>query len=159
MNPAMRPHLSNKTPRVTVQRVSDAPVSDDQLQAWVSAVFSGCDGEITVRMVDRRESRELNYRYRGNDRATNVLAFPAPDPIATTPGEPRELGDVVICGVVVQQEAADQGKDLEAHWAHMVIHGCLHLRGFDHVDSDDAHRMEARECSILSDFGFPNPYE
>ena len=102
------------------------------------------------------ESRSLNTRYRGKPAPTNVLSFPMP---ADGNGKARAMiGDLVVCAPVVAREAREQGKALRAHWAHMVIHGTLHLLGFDHERSSDARRMEGRERELLARLGFPDPY-
>lgn len=111
---------------------------------------AGAGGEVTVRIVGAAESRALNRRYRGKDRPTNVLSFPY--------GEPGVLGDLVVCAPVVNREAREQGKSPAAHWAHMVVHGVLHLRGFDHIRAPDAKVMETRERAILARLSFPDPY-
>lgn len=111
--------------------------------------------EITIRIVDTDESRNLNHTYRGKDKPTNVLSFPfdGPEdvPLAL-------LGDLVICAPVVAQESQEQNKPLQAHWAHMVVHGTLHLLGFDHIDDDEAAQMEALEVQILARLGYADPY-
>ena len=111
---------------------------------------------INLRIVGRRESAMLNRRYRHKAGATNVLSFP-PGPIAA-PLSARFLGDIVICAPVVKAEAASQGKAERAHWAHMLVHGILHLRGYDHVTPPQATLMEALETRVLRRLGFPNPY-
>lgn len=127
-----------------LQRVLDAAVTPFQ-----------ADAEVTIRIVDEAESQQLNFDYREKDKPTNVLSFPFQCP----PGiELPLLGDLVICAQVVAREAAEQGKTLQAHWAHMVVHGSLHLLGFDHINEDDAEEMEAEEIQILHDLGFANPY-
>ena len=127
-----------------LQRVLDAAVTPFQ-----------ADAEVTIRIVDEAESQQLNFDYRDKDKPTNVLSFPFQCP----PGiELPLLGDLVICAQVVAREAAEQGKTLQAHWAHMVVHGSLHLLGFDHINEDDAEEMEAEEIQILHDLGFSNPY-
>ena len=103
----------------------------------------------------RAESRRLNARYRGRDRPTNVLSFPA-ERIPGAPAQP--LGDLVICPAVLRAEARLQGKSLRAHWAHLIVHGTLHLLGYDHEDSGEAQRMERREITLLRRLGFANPY-
>ena len=114
------------------------------------------DSELTIRLVDEPEGRELNRTWRQKDYATNVLSFPAdvPDELLDIP----LLGDLVICVPVVEREAAEQGKALEAHWAHLVIHGCLHLLGYDHIDDEEADEMEALERTLLAELGHPDPY-
>jgi probable rRNA maturation factor len=108
--------------------------------------------EIAVRVVAPRESQQLNKQWRGKDKPTNVLSFPAPPQLPT-------LGDLVICAKVVKDEAKRDGKSLEAHWAHMVVHGALHLAGYDHERGErDRLKMERREISVLRSFGFGNPY-
>ncbi len=115
---------------------------------------------LTIRVVDEDESRALNHAYRDRDRPTNVLSFPFEPP----PGVPVEetghlLGDLVICHAVVEREAAEQGKTPAAHWAHMVVHGVLHLCGHDHQTEAEAEAMEARERAILERLGFGDPYD
>ncbi len=114
------------------------------------------DSELTIRLVDEEEGRELNRTWRHKDYATNVLSFPAeiPDGILDIP----LLGDLVICVPVVEREAAEQGKAAAAHWAHLVIHGCLHLLGFDHIEDEEAEEMEALERELLAELGHPDPY-
>jgi probable rRNA maturation factor len=116
---------------------------------------------LTIRIVGAAESRQLNRTYRGKDKPTNVLSFPAGDDIGAAvaaSSEPLPLGDLAICAPVVAREAREQGKNPRAHWAHMVVHGVLHLLGYDHENDRDAERMESREVKILSQFGYANPY-
>jgi len=132
--------------------------SEEDFQRWLTAAVSPFQGEaeVTIRVVDEAESQQLNLDYRGKDKPTNVLSFPFQQP----PGlELPLLGDLVICAQVVHAEAAEQGKSAQAHWAHMVVHGCLHLLGFDHIKEDEAEEMEAEEIQILAELGFSNPYE
>ncbi|MEM8767668.1 MAG: rRNA maturation RNase YbeY [Pseudomonadota bacterium] len=112
--------------------------------------------EVCLRIVDTDESRYLNETYRGKDKATNVLSFPAD--IALPEGETRILGDIAICDSVVRAEAEAQRKPLEAHYAHMVVHGMLHLYGYDHEDPKDADAMEDIEREVLGRLGFADPY-
>lgn len=143
-----------------LQIASDAPnlPSADAVERWALAALRDerAEAELTVRIVDEDESRTLNRDYRGKDTPTNVLSFPFEAP----PGVPTTLlGDLVICAPVVAAEAAEQGKPLTAHWAHMVVHGVLHLLGYDHIDDADAEIMEGLEVEILAGLGVPNPYE
>lgn len=112
--------------------------------------------ELTIRLVNIDESQQLNSQYRQKDKPTNVLSFPfeVPDGI-----ELNLLGDLVVCVQVVEQEAKEQNKRLFDHWAHMIIHGCLHLLGYDHINDADADEMEALEVKILADLSINNPYE
>lgn len=127
------------------------------LETWALAALSSSDKhfELTIRIVDKAEIQELNASYRGKDKPTNVLSFPfeAPEHI-----ELDLLGDLVICADVVHDEANEQGKDETAHWAHMVIHGVLHLIGYDHIDDIEAEEMEGLEIKILHELGYTNPY-
>lgn len=133
------------------------PEADD-FSRWVAATLEGRRGEaeLAVRVVDEAEGRRLNHDYRGRDYATNVLSFPAelPEDLGL-----QLLGDLVLCAPVVAREAAEQGKPLLAHWAHLTIHGCLHLLGFDHESDIDAEAMEALETEILGRLGYPDPYQ
>jgi probable rRNA maturation factor len=131
--------------------------SIEDFQRWVDAALADHDGaQLTVRVVDEDEITELNRTYRNKDKPTNVLTFPFEAPAEI---ELSLLGDIVICAKVVQDEAAEQGKPLHAHWAHMVIHGCLHLLGYDHLEDQEAESMEGLEISLLADLGYANPYE
>ncbi|AGM45241.1 MULTISPECIES: rRNA maturation RNase YbeY [Aeromonas] len=136
---------------------TDGLPSEAQLQGWLDGTILGFqqEAEVTVRIVDEAESNELNLTYRGKDKPTNVLSFPFEAP----PGlELPLLGDLVICRQVVEREAAEQGKPLMAHWAHMVVHGSLHLLGYDHIEDDEAEEMEALERDIMQELGFADPY-
>ena len=142
-----------------IQREIDDPsVPDDlRIEAWVRQALAGETAAIlNIRVVDQAEGWALNRQWRGKDHATNVLSFPADVP--SLDGL-RVLGDVVLCAPVIVRESVEQGKSPEAHWAHLVIHGVLHLLGFDHTDGPGAERMEAREAELLASLGFPNPYE
>lgn len=115
---------------------------------------------VDIRIVGREEGRELNAHYRDKDYATNVLSFPADLPEALLAElDERPIGDLAICADVVATEAREQGKPLAAHWAHMIVHGSLHLLGYDHIEADDAARMEPLELEILSCLGIDNPYD
>ncbi len=131
--------------------------TEEQIVQWATAAVQpeGDEVEMTVRIVDEAESHELNLTYRGKDRPTNVLSFPfeCPDEV-----ELPLLGDLVICRQVVEREAAEQEKPLIAHWAHMVVHGSLHLLGYDHIEDDEAEEMESLETQIMQGLGFDDPY-
>ncbi|PRB74530.1 rRNA maturation RNase YbeY [Pseudomonas sp. MYb185] len=146
------------TIEVDIQRASEAPdqPDDDSLIRWAAlALRDKPDHELTIRLVDANESQALNSEYRHKDYPTNVLSFPADlPPELNIP----LLGDLVICVPVVNREAAEQGKPREAHWAHMVIHGCLHLLGHDHIEDADAEAMEQLERQLLAELGIADPY-
>ena len=129
----------------------------EQIEQWVTAAVQPQSDEVemTVRIVDEAESHALNLNYRGKDRPTNVLSFPfeCPDEV-----ELPLLGDLVICRQVVESEAQEQDKPLMAHWAHMVVHGSLHLLGYDHIEDDEAEEMESLETQIMTGLGFADPY-
>ena len=129
------------------------------IAAWTNAALGrrARNRELSVRVVGRAESRRLNASYRGKDHPTNVLSFPAP-PLRARGVEAQSLGDLVICPHVLRNEAREQKKSLRAHWAHLVVHGALHLIGYDHERSTDARRMERREIAVLRELGFANPY-
>ena len=127
------------------------------LRGYAEAALAGRreDGELSVRIVDAEEGRALNRDYREKDYATNVLSFPAELP----PGVPLPiLGDLVLCAPVIAQEAIEQGKPLKHHYAHMLVHGVLHLLGHDHMDEAEAEAMEAIEREVLAGLGIPDPY-
>ncbi|MGD2129966.1 MAG: rRNA maturation RNase YbeY [Lysobacterales bacterium] len=134
------------------------PIPDQEAFArWAGAALQGHDSAIvTVRLVDREESRRLNDRFRGIDRPTNVLSFPAGLPAEI--GIPL-LGDLVICAPLVEAEALDQGKSPTDHWAHLTVHGVLHLLGYDHTEASAARKMEAIEVRVLETLGIANPYD
>ena len=129
----------------------------EQIEQWATAAVQpeSDDVEMTVRIVDEAESQTLNRTYRAKDRPTNVLSFPFECP--TEVSLPL-LGDLVICRQVVEYEAAEQKKPLMAHWAHMVVHGSLHLLGYDHIDDTEAEEMESLETKIMQGLGFADPY-
>lgn len=149
---------------VDVQVATDcSELPDTQIVTdWVELATKQREhAEVVVRLVGEQESAELNEAYRQKKGSTNVLSFPFERP----EGLPADallndtLGDLVICAPVVLSEAADQGKTPLTHWAHMVIHGCLHLQGYDHVNAKDAQVMEALEIKLLEQIGISNPYE
>ena len=132
------------------------------IATWASEALGrrAANREVGVRLVGRAESRKLNAHYRGKDHPTNVLSFPA-SPMAIAPPKSeaaQPLGDLVICPQVLRAEAREQRKTLRAHWAHLVVHGALHLIGYDHERDADARRMERREITVLRRLGFTNPY-
>lgn len=140
-----------------IASAADNLPTEAQFQQWLDAAVTPfqAEAEVTIRVVDASESQQLNLQYREKDKPTNVLSFPFQCP----PGiELPLLGDLIICAQVVVQEAQEQGKTVNAHWAHMVVHGCLHLLGFDHINDDDAEEMEAEEILILQQLDIANPY-
>ena len=143
----------------------DGVPSDADLIRFAEIALAGdsstdASAEVCLRVVDEAESRALNHEWRGKDSPTNVLSFPASRP----PGLPEDValpaigGDVVLCAPVVAREAHDQGKPLADHWAHLVIHGILHLRGFDHIEEPAADQMEQLERQLLEKLGIADPY-
>ena len=130
----------------------------DLVEKWVAAALDGYpedEVDLSLRIVDEAEITVLNREFRGKDGPTNVLSFPA----ETMPGvDHKILGDIAVCAPVVQEEAVLQHKQAEAHWAHMVVHGVLHLSGFDHINDNDAEKMESRETAILTQLGYPDPW-
>jgi len=149
---------------VEVQIASDCAELPDatQFTQWVDLAIEQRKGaDVVVRIVDEPESAELNTRYRQKDGATNVLSFPfeAPDWMPPEVLADDILGDLVICAPVVIREAVEQDKPVLAHWAHMVVHGCLHLQGYDHIDPEQADTMESLEIKLLNSIGINNPYE
>ncbi len=146
--------------RVDVQVATSATglPSRASLATWACAALMGVrrrSVSVTVRIVGKSESKSLNSRFRGKQKPTNVLSFPFEAP----PGTRSDLlGDIAICAEVVRREAREQSKSARAHWAHMVVHGIMHLRGYDHERSEEAAVMEAKEVRVLKALGFPNPY-
>jgi probable rRNA maturation factor len=133
--------------------------STADFERWISAALATQsleEAEVSLYIVDEAEGQELNKQYRDRNYPTNVLSFPADIPEEI--GVPL-LGDLVVCAPVVEREAQEQGKSLEAHWAHMLIHGSLHLLGFDHIDDAEADEMEALETEIITGLGYPAPYQ
>jgi probable rRNA maturation factor len=147
--------------RVDVQRrVRAWSPPRGEIATWASGALGrrAAGRELGVRVVGPTESRRLNSHYRGKDKPTNVLSFPAPEIPGTPASAARPLGDLVICPQVLRSEAREQKKTLRAHWAHLVVHGTLHLIGYDHERDIDATRMERREITVLRRLGFANPY-
>jgi len=138
--------------------------AEDTIRRWVEAAVDGAGGSVdgtvnlAVRVVDTDEIRALNRRYREQDAVTNVLSFPTGEIDGLPDAAPRALGDIVICAAVVADEAAEQGKCLEHHWGHMLVHGTLHLMGFDHETEVEAAAMESLEIAILAAGNVTNPY-
>ncbi|MCG7564572.1 rRNA maturation RNase YbeY [Pseudoalteromonas sp. McH1-42] len=131
--------------------------SAEQFQLWAEKALLAYkeEAEVTIRIADEAESQELNSQYRGKDKPTNVLSFPFEAP----PGiELPLVGDLIICPQVVFREAEEQEKTFHNHFAHMVVHGCLHLLGFDHINEQDADEMESLEKEFLADLGIADPY-
>ena len=145
---------------ITIQRrVPPAGVpAPAVLRQWALAALGHTHGELTIRIVDEAESALLNGRYRSKDYPTNVLSFPYDSEGFEETDDGPPLGDIAICAPVVMREAEEQGKEARAHWAHMVVHGVLHLRGRDHIEDAEAEEMEAEERSILAGLGFADPY-
>lgn len=137
-------------PRIDVQIAASPSPSPNALIAWARAAMAGDGRRLCIRVVDETEARELNGRFRDRVEATNVLSFPAELPEA--------LGDIAVCAAVVAREAEAQNKPVDAHFAHMVVHGVLHLKGMDHTTEAQAQEMEAAETEILHAFGFGDPY-
>jgi probable rRNA maturation factor len=137
---------------------SEESPDEDSIKRWASAaVRDECDNsELNLRIVDEIESADFNQQYRGKTGATNVLSFPFD---AVTPEPLPILGDLVVCAPVVNREAREQQKTSEAHWAHIIVHGVLHLLGYDHIDDKDAEQMEGLETAIMLELNFPAPYE
>ena len=123
------------------------------LRRWAKLAAGDRRGVLGIRVVGSRESRALNQRWRGRAKPTNVLSFPASPELGG-----RQIGDLVVCAPVVAREAREQGKSLASHWAHMIVHGTLHLLGFDHERAADARRMEGRERALLARIGIADPY-
>ncbi|MFI3185011.1 MAG: rRNA maturation RNase YbeY [Methylococcaceae bacterium] len=144
---------------IEIQRVleSEGQPGQHHIQLWVNAALADVeqDTEIVVRIVDELESAELNQQYRHKPGPTNILSFPVEVPEGI---ELNLLGDLVICAPVLEKEAFEQGKLLADHWAHIIIHGVLHLLGYDHIHDDDAELMESKEIAILQQLHINNPY-
>lgn len=153
---------------VDIQKANEDGISsppDEEFRRWVNASLeltlpadedADRETEVSIRIVDNEEMRELNQQYRQQDKTTNVLSFPSEFPEELNI---PLLGDIVISAAVVESEAIEQNKSTEAHWAHMTVHGMLHLLGYDHIDDDEAQVMEALETRILESMGYPAPYQ
>lgn len=132
-----------------ISKQADLPTRH-QLRKWVKATLR-VDTALTIRIVDEDEGRALNLAYRNKDYATNVLTFPLTE-------EPYLMGDIIICAPIVKKEAHAQQKSIEAHFAHLTVHGTLHLHGYDHLNDEQAGLMESIEMTTLMKLGYPNPY-
>ena len=134
--------------------------TEEQFSLWATAALLNRteyeEPEMTIRIVDEDESQELNHEYRDKDKPTNVLSFPFEAPVHVPI---PLLGDLIVCKQVVEREAIEQGKTLTSHWAHMIIHGCLHLLGYDHIDDEEAEEMEGIEKVLMAELGFEDPYK
>ena len=152
--------------RVSLQIATEAPAlpGEEDFRTWagLALISSGIPltsrSCVTIRIVDEHESQALNTSFRNVPKPTNVLAFPAGPVNPAVVDDDEELGDLIICAAVVLEEAREQEKDVAAHFAHMTVHGCLHLAGYDHADDAQATEMEALEVQIMAGLGFPNPY-
>lgn len=144
--------------QVDIQRACEEPVpEEDDIRSWIEAALykERKEAQVSVRLVGEDEMIQLNQNYRGKPGSTNVLSFPAELPeVVPLP----LLGDIVICAAVVEREALQQHKVSRAHWAHMLVHGSLHLLGYDHIEPEEAHAMETLETSIMRSLGCPDPY-
>jgi probable rRNA maturation factor len=155
---------SNSRLCLDIQNPCEAPLpATRKFKQWVSCALSVANyeydphqqTELTIRIVDEQEGRELNHTYRQKNYATNVLSFPFEKPEGV---DLALLGDLVICASIAKKEAREQGKSFESHWAHMVIHGTLHLLGLDHTNEDDANTMESLEIRAMKELNFDDPY-
>jgi len=147
---------------IDIQNACDAtlPFSDEQIKTWVALPLKEelPSAELTLRFVNDQEITALNHTYRKINKATNVLAFPASYPKEIVLDYPF-IGDVIICPEILFKESQSLNKTLDAHWAHILIHGVLHLLGYDHIEEDETHIMQSMESRLLARLGFENPYE
>ena len=143
---------------IQIESQSKQLPSTDQFQVWVDTVLTHADedSEVVIRIVDEAEMIQFNQQYRQKEGTTNILSFPfdAPDEV-----ESSLLGDLLVCAPVIEKEALLQNKKLAHHWSHMIIHGVLHLLGYDHINDDEAQEMEALEIKMLSTIDIANPYQ
>ncbi len=147
---------------VQLAAADDTVPTADDIAIWINRAIDAAgrsgDMEVSVRVVNAAEMRQLNSEFRDQDKPTNVLSFPAGDLAGLPDDAERPLGDIVVCSAVVADEAEQQGKTPGDHWAHMIVHGTLHLMGFDHENDRDAAEMESLEIRIMTDHGIANPY-
>lgn len=143
--------------QIAVNSVTDLPTRE-QIIEWLTVILLPFQSkaELTIRIVDEEESRALNKTYRNKDRPTNVLSFPFDTPVDLSI---PLLGDLILCKTIVEKEAVAQNKDLLSHWAHMIVHGVLHLLGYDHITNHQAEKMETLEIQIMNRLGFEDPYQ
>ena len=133
--------------------------SESKIRSWTNHISNQClNKSVTIRIVDELESKKINMRFRNVDKPTNILAFPSSDLPYIELDEPLSLGDLVVCAPLLEKEALEQEKELESHWAHILIHGILHLIGYNHEDSSAANIMEDLEIQVLKKIGISNPY-
>ena len=146
--------------KIVVQKaykISGIP-TNKQFLTWLDVVLGEQNHQtVLIRIVDRTEIQQLNRDYRKQDRPTNILSFPE-EQFDGIPDDEQLLGELVICAPIIKEEAASQGIDEQAHWAHLVIHGLLHLLGYDHIEDKEAREMERREIEILAELGIADPY-
>ena len=141
---------------VEIQQISQEahiPIQQ-QFELWAQLLLNKTNEAVLIRIVDKAESQQLNHQYRHKNAPTNVLSFPDTLPFEINPF----IGDLIICAPIITEQAIAQNKPIEAHWAHMVIHGMLHLHGYDHINAEDATIMEQIEINLLKQLGIPNPY-
>ena len=149
--------MASLTVDIQLATDNDTIPKDKSFEAWAgTAWLEDQDSEVTIRIVDSEESAELNAQYRNKTGPTNVLSFPFEAPAGITV---QLAGDLIICAPVVEREAREQRKTPVEHWAHMVVHGMLHLQGYDHIEDDEAEAMEDLEIRLLAQLGFCNPYD
>ncbi|WP_067519440.1 rRNA maturation RNase YbeY [Endozoicomonas ascidiicola] len=148
---------------IMINSASQRLPDQNHLEKWAAAAVTGCpkssqreEAEISLLIVDAEEGAELNRQWRGKEGPTNVLSFPSDLPPEL---ELPLLGDLIVCAPVVEKEAMEQKKSLDAHWAHMMVHGTLHLLGYDHIVDQEAEAMESLETDILRQLGYPDPYQ
>lgn len=144
--------------QVDIQTACPEPVPEEEdIRSWIAAALQDQrqEAEVSVRLVDEAEMTALNHNYCGKNSSTNVLSFPSDLPAGIGSSL---LGDIVVCAAVVEREALQQNKTLQAHWSHMLVHGCLHLLGYDHIEDQQAQQMETMETTVMKSLGYPCPY-